>query len=93
MLGEFSAANLIGVAMIFLLGILGMKVFKNIVLQLMSFLIPILVAASLAGFLDLVQTAVVLVFVVALIVIALVALLIYGVIQQIRGMVARRVAQ
>lgn len=93
MLGEFSAANLIGVAMIFLLGILGMKVFKNIVLQLLSFLIPILVAASLAGFLDLVQTTVVLVFVVALIVIALVALLVYRVIQQIRGMVARRVVQ
>ena len=41
--------------MVLLLGILGMRTFKNILLQSLSFLISVLVAASLAGFIELVQ--------------------------------------
>ena len=50
-----SPENWLGVAIVFTLGIVGMRTFRNVLLQLLSFLIPVLVAASVAGFHDLVE--------------------------------------
>jgi len=78
-----SIENWFGIAMVFLLGILGMRLFRNVILQLLSFLIPVMVAASLAGFFDLVQSVTAVILVLTFAIVALVVILGYRLLRQI----------
>mgnify|MGYP001078558374 CR=1 FL=1 len=91
MVSELTLANLVGIAMIFILGILGMRLFRKTILQLLSFLIPMLVAAALAGYIDLVQSTIALIFVIVLFVIALFVALVYKLIRAVVERVDQRV--
>jgi len=85
--------NWFGIAMVFLLGILGMRLFRNVLLQLLSFLIPVMIAASLAGFLDLVQSVTAAILVLTVVVIALVVIIGYKLLRQIVQWVNQQLGQ
>ncbi len=74
--------NLIGIAIIVTFCYLGMKT-RNALMQLLSFIIVILVGASLAGFFDLVQSVVAIGFAGVALVILLALVLVYMLVSKI----------
>lgn len=82
--------SIVGVGMLFFLGIYGMKHFKNTVLQLLSFIISVLVAASIAGYLGLVQSTLVVFTLAGLVVLLVVLFLAYTIIRHICDTLASR---
>ena len=90
MLQDVQLLNLIGVAMLFFLGLYGMKHFKNTALQLLSFTISVLVAASVAGYLGLVESMLALFTVAGLLVVFLAVFVVYKLLRQIFASLASR---
>ena len=83
MFDEFSLTSWLALGIIVLFGYIAITRTKDIVLRLLGFLIPVLIAASLLGFFDLAQGVTVTVLVLALSIIALIVVLGYKLLKHI----------
>lgn len=87
MFNEFSLTSWLALGIIVLFGYFAITRTKDIVLRLLGFLIPVLIAASLLGFFDLAEGVTVVVLLLALGVIAFVLILAYKLLRQVGGWV------